>query len=108
MRVARDSLSALTEVTVFRPEIVLLNVDLPGMDGIEVAESIRQRSYEKPIILIAISGEGQKPDQSLCRPARFDHHLTKPVDIGVLLSLIVAMPRRAQDAIASLPALSSA
>jgi PAS domain S-box-containing protein len=71
----------------FRPEIVLLDIGLPEMDGFEVARQIRQSSRENDPLLVAITGYGQPQDRARSEAAGFDHHLVKPVDLSELLHL---------------------
>jgi PAS domain S-box-containing protein len=68
--------TALTE----KPEVVLMDIGLPGMDGCQVAQRIREHPELTSMQLIAISGYGQEADQRRCQQAGFDHHLVKPVD----------------------------
>jgi DNA-binding response OmpR family regulator len=82
--IAYDGLSAVDSVDAFRPEIVLLDVGLPGLDGYEVARRIRAQSWGKDMTLIAVTGWGQAEDRRRSREAGFDHHMVKPVDFGEL------------------------
>ncbi len=86
--VARDGPSALREVESRRPDIVLLDIGLPGMDGFQVAERIRNLPRIQQLTLIALSGYGQEEDRRRSRAAGFDYHLTKPVDFKALHQLI--------------------
>lgn len=72
----------------FRPEIILLDIGLPDINGYEVAKLIRKRDWAKEIILIAASGWGQSQDKALAREAGFNEHLTKPVDFRQLDELL--------------------
>ena len=73
----------------FRPEVVLLDIGLPLVDGYEVARSLREEGFHDTII-IAISGYGQEEDRKRSREAGMDHHLIKPVDLQTLSPLIVS------------------
>jgi two-component system CheB/CheR fusion protein len=99
VRVSHDGPSALEELTLLRPEIVLLDIGLPGMDGYEVAQSIRKRSGSESIVLIALTGYGQQEDLQRSLQAGFDHHLTKPVDPATLFSLISSTPGRVESTV---------
>ena len=90
VRMARDGPSALAEFSTFQPEVVVLDIGLPGMDGYEVARRLRNDPAAAPVTLIAVTGYGQKEDQLRARQAGFDHHLTKPVDCAALLNLLAA------------------
>lgn len=72
------------------PEIVLLDLSMPGMDGYEVARHLRRESWGRQLRLIALSGWGQDVHRRRTAEAGFDHHLTKPVDVDTLNALIEA------------------
>ena len=65
-----------------------MDIGLPGMDGYQVAEQLRNEEGCADAVLIAISGYGQEHDRRRSREAGFDHHLVKPVDYESLLSLL--------------------
>jgi signal transduction histidine kinase len=90
VRIAQDGPSAMEEVRCRRPEIVLLDIGLPGMDGYEVAQSIRRLPGMDELVLIALSGYAQDEDRRRSREAGFNYHLTKPVDPDALGQLISA------------------
>ena len=71
--------AALQAVQSFRPEVVLLDIGMPGMDGYEVARRIRANN--RSIMLIALTGWGQEEDRQRSAAAGFNHHLVKPADI---------------------------
>ena len=72
-----------------RPEVVLLDIGLPGMSGYEVAARLRQEESCQGALIIAVSGYGQEDDRRRSRKAGFDHHLLKPLDHDALLELLV-------------------
>jgi CheY-like chemotaxis protein len=74
----------------YRPEVVLLDIGLPGMDGYEVARRLRQDPLTRGALLVAVTGYGQESDRARSREAGFDHHLVKPVDLAGLRRLIEA------------------
>ncbi len=80
---------ALRAVDAFRPDVVLLDIGLPQMDGYEVARRIRARPEGRAIRLFALTGWAQEEDKRKAFEAGFDEHLTKPVDSAVLRRLIV-------------------
>jgi CheY-like chemotaxis protein len=88
VRVAHDGPAAIESASAQRPEVVLLDIGLPGMDGFEVAARFRQEEYGRKAMLIAISGYGEDQVSERMREAGFDHHLVKPVDIDALLTLL--------------------
>lgn len=71
-----------------KPDVVLLDIGLPKMNGYEVARHIRKETWGSDPILVAITGWGQTEDKDLSRESGFDHHLVKPVDHDQLLELI--------------------
>ena len=87
-RVAYDGLSALSIGRTFLPEIVLLDIGLPNLDGYETARQIREEPWGKEVMLVAVTGWGQASDFNKSREAGFDHHLVKPVAPDRLRSLI--------------------
>ena len=68
----------------FRPDVVLLDIGLPGMDGYEVARRLRRTPRPAAAVLVALTGWGQEEDRRRSREAGFDHHLVKPVDPDAL------------------------
>jgi CheY-like chemotaxis protein len=87
-QIAHDGPSALALIETFRPELALLDIGLPVMDGYELAQHIRNRPNAAPIHLVAVTGYGQKSDIEQALAAGFDEHLTKPVDILQLKALV--------------------
>lgn len=85
---AYDGPSALKTAEQWQPEAVFLDIGLPGMDGYEVAERLRELPQAKGAILIAITGYGQEDDRLRSQRAGIDHHLVKPVAPDALRSLI--------------------
>ena len=85
---AYDGPSALETAQEWRPEAVFLDIGLPGMDGYEVAERLRELPQAKDAILIAITGYGQEDDLARSKRAGINHHLVKPVAPDALRSLI--------------------
>ena len=91
-RVAHDGPAALALSESFRPQIALLDIGLPVMDGYELARQLRQRVGDAPLRLIAVTGYGQKSDVDRALAAGFDSHLTKPVNLDVLEALVSGVP----------------
>jgi signal transduction histidine kinase/DNA-binding response OmpR family regulator len=91
VRVARDGPEALETLQDYDPEVVLLDIGMPGMDGYEVARRIRaQRRGPRPTI-VALTGFGQEKDRRDAREAGFDHHLVKPAEIDALKALLTSL-----------------
>jgi PAS domain S-box-containing protein len=88
VRVAYDGPSALDSARASRPDIVLLDLGLPGMDGFEIAAQMRAESALAGTRLVALTGWGQPEHRRATREAGFDHHLVKPVDMGDLRALL--------------------
>ena len=85
---AHDGGEALARATDTHPEIVLLDLGLPVVDGYRVAETLRARPGGDELLLIAISGYGQPEDREHSHAVGFDHHLVKPIDCGELITLL--------------------
>jgi len=88
VKLANDGWTALATIESFRPEVVLLDLGMPGMDGFEVARRVRERSEFDGIVLIALTGWGQPDDRDRTQAAGFQHHLVKPADIAALRLLL--------------------
>ncbi len=88
--VAYDGPRALAAVCDFRPEIVLLDIGLPGMSGYDVARELRARPEGKGLVLAAVTGYGQDEDRRQAAAAGFDCHLTKPLAPGALTSFVAS------------------
>ena len=86
--VAYNGPEGIEAARVLRPEFVLLDIGLPGMDGYEVASRLRREECCKGAIIIAISGYGRDEDRRRSKEAGFDHHLIKPLDHEALISLL--------------------
>jgi PAS domain S-box-containing protein len=88
VRVEYDGLAALAAAREMNPDVVLLDIGLPKMDGLEVARILRARVDGPRPLLVALTGFGQAKDRASTAAAGFDHHLTKPVDPNLLQSLM--------------------
>jgi PAS domain S-box-containing protein len=93
--VVHDGAAALTALERMRPEVALLDIGMPGLNGYEVAKRVRQMSFGRSILLVAITGWGQDKDKARARQAGFDHHFTKPIEPELITDLLRAPPRRA-------------
>jgi PAS domain S-box-containing protein len=91
-RTARDGHSALVLVDEFRPDWILLDIGLPGMDGHEVCRRVRRLPGGDAIRIVAVTGWGREEDRVQSREAGFDHHLVKPLDFAELASLMDPCP----------------
>src|SRR3954462_12700202 len=88
VRSAADGPEALLAVREYNPEVVLLDIGLPGMDGYEVARCLRSEMGDDAPLLVAMTGYSQHEVNRHARRAEFDHHLVKPADMGVLRELL--------------------
>jgi CheY-like chemotaxis protein len=104
VRIAHDGPAALAVAAVYRPDVVLLDVGLPGMDGYQVARQMRNDPRLREAFLVSLTGYGQDSDLGRSREAGCDRHLLKPVDPEVLERLLAA--RREEAALReTLPAI---
>lgn len=94
VKTAHDGRHAIEAAAAFSPSIMLVDLGMPGMSGLEVARRIRERPDLAQTCLVALTGWGQPDDRARTRQAGFDHHLVKPVDFQVLQSLLA---QRAQS-----------
>ena len=87
-RIALTGSAALTAATEFLPEIVLLDIGLPGLDGYEVAARMRKLRHDPRPTLIALTGYGGAANVDRALKAGFDHHVVKPVGLDAVLRLV--------------------
>ena len=85
------ALAALDAAQPWRPAVVLLDLGMPGMDGLEVARRLRANDAAAATLLVALTGWGQHTDRERTRAAGFDHHLVKPVDARALQALLASL-----------------
>ena len=88
MEIAHDGFAAIEAAKAFSPDIILLDLGLPGLDGFQVAQTLRADPRFRQTRLIAVSGYGQSEDRKRSEVAGFDHHLVKPVDFAALCATI--------------------
>jgi signal transduction histidine kinase/ActR/RegA family two-component response regulator len=89
VRRAHDGVEALEIAEAFRPDVVVLDIGMPRLDGYGAARELRARPWAQKVLLLALTGWGQQEDKRLAREAGFDHHLVKPVDPDALRELLV-------------------
>jgi len=85
---AYDGASAYSAAESHRPEVALLDIGLPGIDGYELARRFRESEQTRAIRLVAVTGWGQDTDRQRARDAGFDAHFTKPAEPGMLLAVL--------------------
>ena len=78
----------------YRPDVAVLDLGMPKLNGYEVCRHIREQEWGKRICLIALSGWGQDEDRRRTEAAGFDHHLVKPVEVAALMRLIGSVQSR--------------
>ena len=88
VRMASDGYEAVKAAEEFRPDVVLMDIRLPGLDGYEAAALISDRPWSTGVTLIALTGCGGVVDQRRYHEAGFDHHLAKPLDASLLAEMI--------------------
>jgi len=93
VQVVYDGMAALEALAEKRPDAVLLDIGMPGMNGHEVARRIRERPALRQLTLIATTGWGQPVDRQRSLEAGFDHHLVKPVGLDTLRDLLASRKR---------------
>jgi signal transduction histidine kinase/ActR/RegA family two-component response regulator len=104
-RLAHDGASAITSVTQFGPDVILLDIGLPVMNGYTVARTLRERPEFSHVHIAAVTGWGQEEDRRKAREAGFDSHFTKPLAPAALEGLLATIAQRmwsGPDAISSL------
>ncbi|MFN0196858.1 MAG: PAS domain S-box protein [Planctomycetaceae bacterium] len=95
VRTAHDGPAALEATLDYRPHVVLLDIGLPGMNGLEVARRLRLHPELGNMVLVAMTGYGQAADRQRSREAGFDHHLVKPADFEQVRELLASVQDQA-------------
>ena len=93
VEIARDGLQGLSAAQSFAPDVIVLDIGLPGIDGFEVARRLREQPSFRNVLLIALSGYAKNPNDPRAASAGFDHYLMKPPDLTVLRTLIADYQR---------------
>jgi CheY-like chemotaxis protein len=94
-RMAHDGLEALKVAEEFLPDVILLDIGLPKLDGYQVCRHIRQRSWGERMVLVAVTGWGQDEDKMKSKDPGFNFHMVKPIDspnLGKLLDELLSAP----------------
>jgi two-component system, sensor histidine kinase len=90
VRVENDGVSGLRAAETFQPAVAFLDIGLPGMNGYELAQRLRERQADGTLMLVAVTGWGQEADKLRAAQAGFDHHLVKPIDPAGLPAILQA------------------
>jgi PAS domain S-box-containing protein len=91
VRTAHDGPVGLQAALDYRPNVVLLDIGLPGLNGFEVAERIRRQPALQSVVLVAMTGYGQETDRQRSQEAGFAHHLVKPADFGKVQQILATV-----------------
>jgi CheY-like chemotaxis protein len=91
VQVARTGPTAVEIASAFRPDVVLLDIGLPKLNGHEAAQHIRGEPWGRRMVLIALTGWGQDEDRRRSKDAGLDHHMVKPVEPAALMQLLAGL-----------------
>ena len=88
LRTASDGLRALETAQQFRPQCIMLDIDLPGLDGLDIARRLRRETWGRNALLIATTGWNREEDRNAATIAGFDHFMAKPLNLDTLIGLL--------------------
>jgi CheY-like chemotaxis protein len=91
VRTANDGREGVDEAEAFRPDVVVLDIGLPRLNGYEAARHIREQAWGHDVVLIAVTGWGQDEDRRRSKEAGFNFHLVKPVEPAALEKLLAGL-----------------
>jgi signal transduction histidine kinase/CheY-like chemotaxis protein len=91
VRIVNDGLAAVAVANEFEPQVVLLDIGLPTLNGYEAARKFRKQPWGAKAVLVAVTGWGEAVDRQKSKKAGFDHHLVKPVEPDVLTTLLASL-----------------
>ena len=91
VRTAKDGLHAVNVAIEFRPDVILLDIGMPKLNGYETCRRMRHEAWAENAVFIALTGWGQEDDRRQSKEAGFHHHLVKPVDLTVLNNLLTGL-----------------
>jgi CheY-like chemotaxis protein len=94
VKLADSGQAALDLAVQFAPDVAFLDIGLPGMSGLELAQAIRAKEELRDVFLIALTGFGQADDRRRSMEAGFHEHLVKPLNFGRLQEVLAAVPKR--------------
>jgi PAS domain S-box-containing protein len=90
-QIAFDGLEAVEATAAFRPDVILLDIGLPKLNGYDACRRIREQPWGRGVMLVALTGWGQEEDRRQSKEAGFDHHMVKPVDLAALTALLAEL-----------------
>ena len=93
-RVSYTGLEAIEAAQAFAPDVMLIDILLPGMDGYQLAATLRQRDGFQRVVFIAVTGLDEAEYQNRCRDAKFSLHFAKPVDLDILHAVLVSIAKK--------------
>ena len=88
---AHDGREAVDTASTFQPDLALLDIGMPHLDGYEACRRIREQPWSKKTVMVALTGWGRMEDVRRSEQAGFDHHLVKPVEPGALEKLLASL-----------------
>lgn len=94
VEVAEDALAAIASLENFQPEVIFSDITMPGMNGLELAQLLRERSDMSEVFMVALTGSGTVSDRELAIAAGFDEYMTKPVEMQRLQTLFMQLSQR--------------
>jgi CheY-like chemotaxis protein len=94
VRTAHDGVQTVEMAESFRPDAILMDIGMPGLNGFDACARIRARPWASDVFIVALTGWGQDEDKNRSRAAGFDRHLVKPVEPATLEHMIRALPPR--------------
>jgi CheY-like chemotaxis protein len=97
VRCALSGLEAINLAADFRPDLIVLDIGMPGLDGYEVCRRIRQQPWAHTVVIAALTGWTREEDRDRSHQAGFNHYLVKPVDPQALTDLVARISGSAQD-----------
>ena len=103
-RTAHDGEEGVALADQFRPDVVLLDIGLPKLNGYEVCRKIREQPWGKSMAVVALTGWGQDDDRRKSKEAGFNGHMVKPVDLTELMRLLATISANGGAAVARTPA----
>jgi len=92
---ANDGLAAVDAAEAFHPDVILLDIGLPKLNGLDVCRRIREQPWGQRIVMVALTGWGQEDDRRKSQEAGFDHHMVKPLDYNELMKLLASLDAKA-------------
>jgi CheY-like chemotaxis protein len=92
VRTAHDGLAAVAGAAELRPDLILLDIGMPGLNGYDACREIRRQPWGNGVVIVALTGWGQEEDKRRSREAGFDQHLVKPVEPTALDRLMASLP----------------